>query len=265
MQVKPFMLLGKSTLDAVQAQLAQVATDWAAAWGLPASQVSVRAERAHECGALKAPGAPAWTECAGSQERNIWLAWPSAMVTELQRLLFAPDGTYGPDSQEQAYFAPAAARKSFDALLGALCQAAMPGAEALPRVPATVVPAPLFERGAGTIVLLVGVGKHQCRLLLNEACVRALGAKGGAVRLPPLAKVNYPAAVADVAVALQLKIGAARVGLGNLMTLSVGDVIRLDSSVDAPVALTAPSGATLFNAYLGRVGNSVAVEVVGSN
>jgi flagellar motor switch protein FliM len=62
-------------------------------------------------------------------------------------------------------------------------------------------------------------------------------------------------------VALPVAFQAVDVDLGNLLTAAVGDVIRLGAALDAPLQLQAPDGRSLLPAYLGRIGDSIAIEI----
>jgi hypothetical protein len=261
MKVQSFTLLGASVLAGVQAAMTQALDAWAVEWGVPADALCVRAERAYECGA-PGLGAPAWTSLR-MQGRQAYFAWHPELAGALQRLLFAPDGSHAPQADGPAHVAASAARKACAALADALAKVAMTGATQAGLAANEQPAAALSARGAGAVLLLVQAGRHESRVLLNDACVRALLAPAKPAAGAPLAAVDYWRAVAEADVTLDLTIGAAKVGLGNLMTLAVGDVIRLDAAVERPVSLTARGGAPLLAAYLGKTGDQIAVEITG--
>ena len=72
-------------------------------------------------------------------------------------------------------------------------------------------------------------------------------------------------ALAATPVALDLTIGTARVGLGSLMTLAAGDVIRLDTPAEQPITLSLPGGVALLHGYMGQARDQVAVELTRLN
>jgi flagellar motor switch/type III secretory pathway protein FliN len=149
-------------------------------------------------------------------------------------------------------------------LLDRLCRAAMPACVNPPSDTSSEPPGASWARGAGGVSVQLKLGKSGCRLLLDDSCVRAFALRMPAVAAPPapLAPVDLAQVVDKVPVALRLSIGGARVGVGALMRLAEGDVIRLDTPIDAPVGLLAPSGVAVCNGYLGRVGDRIAVEVL---
>jgi len=252
MNVQSFTLLGNSVLEQVQATLARAADGWAGEWGVAAP--TLRAERAFDAGM---PAAAVWSGLRG-QDGAVWFAWDAQWHAELQKMMFAGDGTRVPQSEQPPQLAPAAARKAGDALADALVKSLLSAATPALDMPA----AALWARGAGAVMVTLQMGKLESRLLLDAACVRALCPQPKPV-LPALSALDLRAALDGTPVALALTVGAARVGLGSLLSLEVGDVIRLDSAIDAPLAMTLPSGAPLFSAYLGKIGDGMAVELAG--
>jgi hypothetical protein len=260
--VRPFTLLGQNVLDDVQRALAPVVAAWSADWGVAPALLAPRAERA--CDAPAPPGdvGPAWSY-VHAQGRSAWLDLPSELAGDVQRALFAPEVGAAAAPGAAAHFSAATARGALDALTLALGRSAVgDGAAAAGHGEPD---AAAWKRGAGSVLVFLGGGARPARLLLDGASVRALCAPAAAAvaALPPLAGVDLRAAVASQEVRLQLSIGGARVAVGSLLTLGVGDVIRLDSLADAPVTLSTSSGTPLLSAYLGRAGADVAVEIAG--
>jgi hypothetical protein len=257
MQATPFTLVAGSLLDAAQAALTPLVAAWARQWGLPADACSVSVLRAWD--GVPAKSAGAWSACSGKGEGAAWLFVPAELCPALERSLFAPDGTYAPQGEGQASVAPAAARRACEALQDVLVQAVLPAALRAPGE----APAALWHRGSGAALVSVSVGKQACQVLLNGPALRALQGKAAPLSpLPALTTVDYRQAVGSTPVVLQLTIGAAQVSLGSLMSLAVGDVVRLDAGADAPVSMSTLGGTPVFDAYLGKVGDQVAVEAV---
>ncbi len=257
MQATPFTLLADSVLDALEGGFSPLVASWAGQWGVPPDACKLSVQRAWDT--VPAKGAGPWTACSGKGEGAAWLYVPGELAATLERLLFAPDGSYAPQGEGQSSLAPAAARRACDALQDVLVQAAIPAAL---RVPGEV-PAALWRRGSGAALVTLSIGKHSCQLLMNGPALRALQGKPAAqAALPALAAVDYRQAVGSTPVVLQLTIGAAQVSLGSLMSLAVGDVVRLDAELDAPVGMATLDGKPVFDAHLGKVGDQVAVEAV---
>jgi len=255
-QPSQYRLVGESVLRAVRGALEQAVRQWAAEWGC-AGQVEVGVQRAWDSAQARTL---AWKHGVGPAGTQVWLATGSGLGPEIQQMLFPADAVYGPDAAAPAALATAGAQQALDALCEALGLAALPGQRHAGRHDADAVPAAVWRRGSGALVAQVRVGRKTCGVLLGGAAVQAFRTASAA--LPALAPVDLEASVAPVPVALELDLGAARVGLGALLALGVGDVIRLDRAADAPLALRTASGQVLFDAYLGRSGDALAVEVV---
>lgn len=261
MHVRPFRLIAASALATARSTLEAAVHAWADDWGLAPSLLLIEVERADEVAFGKA--ASGWLGCGGDDGRAGWLAPHADLAAELQRTLFAPDGSYAPAALHPASLAPGAAAAALTGLVGALLGAAglrAPAAGACPEP----LPAQHTARGAGALLVQLKLGKHGLRCLLNErssAALAAAPARTDGPRLPKLASVNYRAVLDKVAVTLTVDLGSANVKLGSLASVRVGDVIRLDTPADRPAALREPGGAVLFDAYLGRAGGSVAVEI----
>lgn len=253
-QPMPFRLLGDSAVRAVQEILAQAASRWAADWGVASTHVDIGVQRAWD--ASTAPR-PVWRQRAQAGQRQAWLDVGAGFATGLQQAMFP--AAAGQLSAGAGSLAPAAAEAALAALQEALIGAVLPG-QPHPAQDAAPVPPDCWKRGSGALVAQLAVGQRHCHLLLDGAAVQALLAPPAA--LPPLAAVDVAPSIAAVPVSLRLDAGTARVGLGALLALAPGDVIRLNLAADAPLALGTLAGQPLFKAYLGRSGDGLAVELV---
>lgn len=259
-QPKTFRLLGDSAVRAVQHALAHAVSSWASEWGVAPALVEVSVQRAW----ASAPARPlAWNQSVQSGGLRVWLAFSADLCAELQKMLFAADPGDVPASGAGPGLAPAGALQALEALLDALARAALPGQQNLARMAAAAIPSGNWARGSGALIAQISIGRQQCRMLLGSAAVQALQAP--APVLPALPDFDLKASVSGVPVSLQIEAGSARVGLSALLSLAPGDVIRLDRQADAPLALSTLSGQGLFDAYLGRSGDHVAVELVQSH
>jgi hypothetical protein len=259
-QSRTFRLLSDSAVRAVQHALAHAVSSWASEWGGAPTLGEVSVQRAW----ASAPARPlAWNQSVQSGSLLAWLAFSTDLCAELQKILFAADPGHVPASGPAPSLAPAGARQAMEALLDALTRAALPGQQNPARMAAAAIPSDNWERGSGALIAQIAIGRQQCRMLLGSAAVQALQAPAPA--LPALPDFDLKASVSGVPVSLQIEAGSARVGLGALLSLAPGDVIRLDRQADAPLALSTLSGHGLFDAYLGRSGDHVAVEIVQSH
>ncbi|NRR31456.1 FliM/FliN family flagellar motor switch protein [Oxalobacteraceae bacterium] len=264
MEARPYVLTSTAVLSCVQRALDGAIDNWCADWGVARSEIELDCLRAWE-GAAELPPQPAWREQRRGGAQALWLAWPGDCVAQLQRALFGTERHHGTVAHGAAPLAEAGAAAAWQGLIDAVGGVALPGT--LAETDATPPPAAQWQRGSGAVLLVLRLGRQLCHGVLSEAAVAALAQqarlRGNLAEpvAPALAPCNLARLLAPVAVRLPIEIGRAQVGLGSLMGLGVGDVIRLDSPADRPFPVTGPTGAPLFGAYLGLSGTDMALEV----
>lgn len=262
MQVRPFVLLGASALDAVRQMLDGVVGAWCAEWGLARDEAGVSCQRAWDAGR----DAPSWQQQGA--DGALWLGWPPEFLEQLQKVLFAPD-RHLPSAAGQASIAAEGAAAAWTDLRRQLMSLCAPAGPASGVAPGAAPAARHWQPGSGSVLLTLRIGKHRCTGLLDLPAVRALvqqarlrGLLAGEPPLPALPALDYRQALAAVPVRLPVTLGHARVGFGSLLALAPGDVIRLDRAADRPVAVTNPAGERWFDGCLGTIGASLGLEVV---
>jgi flagellar motor switch/type III secretory pathway protein FliN len=264
MKPRPYLLIGAELLGAVRAMLDAAAGQWCADWGVVRDAVTLDCHRAWS-GEAQALLPSNWQASWRAGDGALHQAWSAEWPVQVQRALFAPDRSQGPASGT-ALIAKAGAAAACRAWSQQLATLTLPGgvADPDPAAPATADGA----YASGALLLALRIGKQVHCALLNHHAVQALGEQAvlrGAIRREPalpLAPVDYRQSLADVPLALTVEAGRARVGLGSMMSLGVGDVIRLDTGADFPLQVAGPSGAVLFDAYLGLADGDIALEVV---
>lgn len=258
----PFTLLGADVLHGVYGLLERALRDWCADWGVTRDELVLETARAwEEEGQL--PATPAWRQSWRSAGGAMALTWAAEMPAQLQRLLFAPQRQASPVASA-ADTAAAAAQAAWTALLQVLAAVAVPGAvrdaDAVPPASAD------WRRASGAVLLAIRLGKHTCHALLDHRAVQALARQaespGSAKSAPPLRALDYRVLLAPLDVALPVELGRAQVGLGSLMRLEAGDVIRLDTAADRAIRVNNSAGSALFDGYLGLTDGHVALELV---
>jgi flagellar motor switch/type III secretory pathway protein FliN len=154
------------------------------------------------------------------------------------------------------------AAAALQALTELVAAATVPGAQVSPdrQVPDTKT----FAHGAGAVLATVRLAEHACCFLLNHDCIAAVADAAKPQTASPLAKVNLKKALAASEITLEVGLGGVEVNVGSLLGLQVGDVIRLQSSVDKPLPIYAPSagGEHVFGGHLGIFEKMIAIEVV---
>lgn len=257
MRHRPYTLLGENVLAALRGAFDAAVDGWCRDWGVARDEIIVECLRAWE-GAAQLPAAPAWRAPWQSHERGLAVAWPDALPAHMPPLLFGADRPHAP-AAGGAHTAAAAGAAAWQALLGALAQAAVPGAAVADH--AMPPAADDWRYASGALLLVVRVGRQVCHAVLNAAAVA--GHAGATAPDAPLAAVDYPRLLARQPVLLAVTLGQARVDLGSLLQLNVGDVIRLDTAADRALPVRAPgaAAAVLFGGYLGRRGDDMALEL----
>ncbi|PHV05342.1 hypothetical protein CSQ96_20815 [Janthinobacterium sp. BJB412] len=268
MRQGPYVLLGAARLAAVRRLLEGAVEEWRAAWGVADGELGLDCQRAWE-GAVQLPAAPHWRRPWRAGGPALSLAWPAELPTQLQRAMFGTERQYTPAdglADAPAGLAEEGAAAAWQSLQQQLTAVAVPGA-----TPGEAELAPdgeVWLRASGAVLISLRIGRAVCFGVLNHTAVQAL-LRQAELRglLPaelhePLAAVDHRRLLAGLPLRLPVAVGGARLGLGTLMSLGVGDVIRLDTAVDRPLSVSGPSGAVLFDGYLGLSGNKIALEVV---
>lgn len=277
--VRPYALLGDSAVEAARLALAGAAAAWCGAWGLAPGSVTVTCRRVAPAIATTAAGVTAAAAVAGGAPerrshaaagRGLWLAWPAELAGQVQRLVFPSQRDYAHPAAAPAVIAVAGGQLALAGLLDSLAALVLQQPQAAyvdaGSAAAAAAPADLALPGSGALLVELGVGKLFLQCWLDHGAARALAAAAATPAVPPAAqaplpRLDYRALLRPVEVNLPVAIGHAQVGLGSLMTLGVGDVIKLDTPAERPLAVAGPSGAVLFQAYLGTVDKLVALEV----
>jgi flagellar motor switch/type III secretory pathway protein FliN len=257
MNIRPHAVLGTTALAAVRAQCESAVATWCRDWGVDAPAFTVTCQRAWE-----QPAAPAWRGSLQSGAETMWLGWDNELRGTLQRLLFPPDRQVGIHAGV-ATLAAAGASAALDALAAVLGRALLDN-----EVPfageATEVPAALRQHASGAVLVEIRLERHACRCLLDYASVQRLVGSAGA-HAAPLAAVDLRDLLGEQPVRLAVTVGSANVGLGSLLSLAPGDVIRLDTLADEPLTVTGPGGAALLRGYLGTCQQQLALDIVAGD
>jgi hypothetical protein len=254
MEVRDFRLLGAATLDAVRARAAAAVAAWAGQWGVADDACQVLCAR--PSGEL---AGVVWEARFEAGDRQLWLAFPPALQQSLQRAMFGRDDRPAGFGAAPGQLAALAAERAADALGAALAGGLLD--EDARSGPSAQPPAHLLARGAGTLCITVAVGAARCRILLDGGSVAAFAPAAPARE--PLAPVALLKALHATPVRLAVRLGQAELGLSALMSVAVGDVIRLGRAADAPVEVLAPDGGALLRAYPGQTQGMVAIEIDG--
>lgn len=130
-----------------------------------------------------------------------------------------------------------------------------------------------WRRWSGAVVVDLPWFDARLQLLVDGASVASLVKAGGSRRPPPPRRGDAAprpvlGALAHADVRLEVRCGGAAIDLGSLVSLRVGDVLRLDHRLDDPVHVVAtgtpPDAAPLCRGWLGRADDHLCVELARS-
>jgi flagellar motor switch/type III secretory pathway protein FliN len=256
---RPFALLPQAALDAVQDGVQAALARWCQDWGLAPDGFDLGCRRAWEA---PAAALPAWRDVVAADGQALWLGWHDDWANNVQRMLFAPDRAHTPLAGTAQLAAEAAAEAVQQ--LGRALKDLLPAGGALP---AGVTPDSALAHASGAVLAELRCGRLSLYCLLNHQAVQALAALARLRRgVPPPAAAPLPAVdlrrvLAAAPVSLPVALGRSELALGSLRTLAVGDVIRLDRTVDLPLQVQSPSGLPLMGGYLAACEGQLALEL----
>jgi len=246
-----------------------VVVAWADDWGVPADAVAVDCAAALPPAAAMRGGGEPWRECwrsSGQEDRadsprQVWCDWEPTLPAALARMVFPSHDVLAPGAE----LSSGAGDAAFESLLGLVRERCI-GKAATRSLLATADPL-LFRRGSGALRVKIGLGggaelaRIEC-LLPEPVVARLLGV--GPAQATPLAALGALALaplVSNTPVRLCVEAGSASIGAGSLLSIAVGDVIRLDTPLDGPFSLTLAPGHIACHGYIGRVDQHLALEL----
>jgi flagellar motor switch/type III secretory pathway protein FliN len=257
---RPFALLADSRLRAVSARLSSLCHLWCADWGFYDAAFTIECVRAWESPILTDftdLTSAGWQRSYGVDGAMAWMAWQADFERQLQRCMFAPDRI--DSSATVTGIAASAARQALQDLVGRMAILAELGVENVK--PKMHPPASFLAYASGALLITVTVSGQALTCLFGCPCLESLVGQSD-VNVTKLSVLTQrKQAIGNVPLRLMVEAGQAEVTVGNLMILAIGDVIRLNRSIDAPLSVQIPPGQRLFDAHLGKRGDMMALEV----
>lgn len=254
MDTRPFLLLGASQLAAVAHKARAALVQWCAQWGVSPDGAEVDATPAWES-AL--PERPVERVIAGAEGRSLSCFWSGGRGPLSQRALFSLPRQTGQlvgevaERADQALLAALAAGLGLDTSLRQVADDDMALRTLLTRA---------RQPGSGAALLRVHLAELDLWCVLEAGAVPVLDSPPRP-RPSALAPCRVGSVCAGLPVRLPVQVGSAEVDLGSVAALGVGDVIRLDTPLDAPIQVKTAEGRSMFMAYPGRSGDGLVIEV----
>ena len=259
MKVRPYALLGSALLGCIKKQVELVASTWSAEWGFVAADVAVSCQRSWEATLSREE---VWQQSYRQGEGRARLSWSPGFPKTVQRQIFPADQRHAIQADDTAPIAADGAQKAVTALADAIAQT-FGFSSSLLNTDNDCKPAQeLFEFASGAILVVLKIGEQSIKCLLNYAGVEAQHRPVDSNPLARLPRVDLTKALSATPISLKISAGQVEVGVGNFMTLALGDVIRLPISIDKPLNVLGPDNGILFGAHLGKQSQAMAIEVV---
>lgn len=262
MTVRPYVLLSDGVLGKLRACLLEAVEEWSKDWGLTADVVLV----CEQATGLMSVNVPAnWHLHYVGGHKKVWFGTNvTELETAIRKNLFQSDRRLEISNQVNGSIAAATAKRAvadvFERLastLGFTPTDAQSGS--------MEVDSALTAPASGAVLVQIQFGDRSIAILMNHSCLTSIVpeapvASGSATPLMSLAQ-----ALTEVPVVLPIEIGRVELDVASLISLGIGDVVRLPASVDAPLEIRNENGTALFNAYIGKRDGLVALEVASNN
>ncbi len=248
-QARAFLLVAGKRLQALQQRLQALLAAWCADWGL--GGLDLHSERAWE-----SPLA-AYKNWQASAAAGLWYAMEPSFVAQVQAQMLAPELGEAVFSDGIASAAASRAVQDLRARLAAL----LPAAVSAPTFLGTPASADAcFAHASGAVLVQIAGGAMAC--LFDAAALNGLLGPAPVSAVPALNLVPRKQAIAHLPVRLVVEVGKAEVNLGNFLAIELGDVVRVNRAIDAPLHVAAMGGGVVFDGYLGKIGDTMAIEAV---
>lgn len=251
--VVPFRPLGDTELRGLTRRLSEAANAWVSDWTATASCAVLSAV---PCAVPSLTRMVASLDLVLSDERSAVLWWTRGNCTELGRACVLEGDQQKGDTRLDKVFGELG-RSALSDLLGAWL--AQPTAPALREIdPLDLRPGVL---GADGVLVDLSVGGLKVSVFLARGALLTwlTSAPQPTARLRP---VQLPARLTQTRYQVVARSRAFEISLGDVVTLSPGDVLNLGQRLDTPFEFCVFDHADIvLKAYPGRSGDYVAVEV----
>lgn len=262
MTVRPYVLLSGRVISKLQACLLEAVREWSKDWGVN-TPVAVICEQLSDVSTNTMPAT--WHLSYVAERKKVWFATNMAeLETALRKQLFPSDRRLDVTGQANGSIAFATAKHAASDLFERL-------ASTLGFIPADIqngaieLDASVTEPASGAALIQIELADRSIAIVMNHACLTSTVADDPAVSGSAAPLMGLAQALNDVPVVLPIEIGRVELDVASLVSLGVGDVVRLSATVDAPLEIRNDSGATLFNAYLGMRDGLTALEIASNN
>jgi flagellar motor switch/type III secretory pathway protein FliN len=247
---RPFVVLGSTTLRAVESHAQAALGAWAQEW-IAEGEPEVSAERV-EAGTC----APASFLACSGPHGSIWIRHEPDNIPGLGQIVLGPD--FMRDGQCPDTWSESAIRRARVSMNEAIAFA-MTGSRGAQDEPRELLPLPAELHAPGS-----GAAELHCALLglhvvIDAAANLRFAAVSARGELPPVSPLAT--ALAAVKLNLSVPLGEVTLELGNLATLAAGDVLRLPKRLGEPIDVLC-EGKPLARAALGESAGRKGIQIL---
>lgn len=252
MEARPYKLVAESERTRIRAALQQATDAWAQEWVRDADicgcDITIR-EGHKEAGPVQR-----WIRALSDTEGSLWLGLSDRLHDAVER------GLYG-RSQRTAK-ASALVAEVADLALKDLAR------ELLKRhgkggfgawIEGDAPPGWFRHKGSGALFASARLLGEELEIVVDPAYVNPQQSRGNWAQVKPLPRLR---AVDREPVVLRTWVGAAQISIGTLGTMSVGDVLVLDSRIEDKIAFRPQGSETdLLHGFVGSCDDKKAVQI----
>ncbi|WP_159671698.1 FliM/FliN family flagellar motor C-terminal domain-containing protein [Andreprevotia sp. IGB-42] len=209
--------------------------------------------------AAQQPIQATWSQWRGSDGRQIWINVPEGMAQWCERLLFADmKQRSGADRHAGSSITRAAAQDGLQALLHNLASVgdAAPDLVSFAGEVKEISPVGCFTAGSGALTVIWQAMPGRPVVVVYSSLLPS-----GRVRAGEGALTSLKIALNAQHLRISVELGIAEMTLGQLESLHVGDVIRLDRCLTDALPILDEHGQQLFTGHPGKQRAARAIEV----
>jgi len=258
----PFRLLGRSTVDFLVTRAQQSLERWRTDWMLETKfTVACAAATADQVSDINAAD---WRQHQLLSGVSVLIYAQPTLLQSIEHIIFGKSKTQITNEPNQpSYIALGVAKDAhknlFESLIHGLTEQT---SQSLPSAHDQSTFNRLFQKGSATALCTIKFHHEVINLLLPYKSIPKTAKSGEENQsLPPVKMSSLNQALTNTLVTLNVEVGGAELTLGHLNTLAVGDVLRLDSSLDGGISVSGPGTLPICNAHLGRLAGSYAIEL----
>lgn len=262
MKTYPFRLLGRSTVDFLVTRAQQSLERWRSDWMLETKfTVACAAATKDQVSDINAAD---WRQHQLLSGVSVWIYAQPTLLQSIENIIFGKNKIQITNEPNQPScialgVAKDAQKNLFESIIHGLTEQT---SQSLLSANDQSTFNRLFQKGSATALCTIKFHHEVINLLLPYISIPKTAKSGEENQsMLPLKFLSLHHALTNTFVTLKIEVGDAELTLGHLNTLAVGDVLRLDSSLDGGISVFGPGTLPICNAHLGKLADSYAIEL----